>query len=64
MFILPLSAQETDLHGKITLSTAVPLKGVHVRMYDLADTTRSYVNFDSRKRGVPSVECKKRDVSV
>jgi hypothetical protein len=41
--VFTLFAQETDLHGKIQLNTSVPLEGVHVWFYDLADTTKPYV---------------------
>jgi hypothetical protein len=39
----PLLAQETDLHGIIQLNTSVPLEGVHIWLYNLADTTKPYV---------------------
>jgi Outer membrane protein beta-barrel family len=39
----PLLAQETDLHGIIQMNTSVPLEGVHIWLYNLADTTKPYV---------------------
>ena len=46
-FTCSLFAQETDLHGKIQLNTLIPLKGVHVWLYDLADTTKPYITSTS-----------------
>ena len=39
-FIVPLLAQDTDLHGRIQLNTTVPMEGVHIWLYDLADSTK------------------------
>ena len=46
-FTYSLFAQETDLHGKIQLNTLIPLEGVHVWLYDLADTTKPYITSTS-----------------